>query len=377
MASTYILSDNGVSSGSNGIKATGGNDGVLILQTTTAGGTATNALYIDANQNVGIGATPTNTSLTINQTRNLSWQWAGNTYNYANIFNQTSSASLIIGSGYQQSNTANGFASSVPVGWDKSAISVGSGGIKFYADAVTTVAVGTDITPTQRMLIDYNGNVGIGTNSPNLNTTGTVLHINNSTASRASAIHMTNAESGSSASDGFLVGKWSNGINYVYDYDNNPIVFGTNNAERLTLTTAGNLQFSTTSGGIIFNKSGALNNSTLNDYEEGSWTPVSGSANITVGAVYSARYVKVGNLVHVSCYINVTNSTGSSGITWNCAGLPFAMYTGTYGSAFRYYGPSPFNNNCYVESGATYIIDQNGLATGAGGYMLSATYMTN
>ena len=58
MASTIILSDNGASSGSAGLKSTAGNDGVLILQTTTSGGTATNAVYIDNTQQVGIGVTP-------------------------------------------------------------------------------------------------------------------------------------------------------------------------------------------------------------------------------------------------------------------------------------------------------------------------------
>jgi hypothetical protein len=233
MASTYILSDNGVSSGSNGIKATGGNDGVLILQTTTAGGTATNALTIDALQqvgintaspayplditgaqirqssssalgtrmtfvststngrtyqigsnfvlgtgefavydataaatrlvidstgNVGIGAAPNNTSLTLNTERNLSWQW-GNTYNYANIFNQANSAATVVASGYQRSATSNGFASSVPVTWARSALVVGGSAISLYADDTATVAVGTDITPTLRLKVDYLGNV--------------------------------------------------------------------------------------------------------------------------------------------------------------------------------------------------------------------------
>ena len=54
MAST-ILSDNGVSSGSAGIKTTADSTGALALQTTTAGGTATTALTIDTSQNVGIG----------------------------------------------------------------------------------------------------------------------------------------------------------------------------------------------------------------------------------------------------------------------------------------------------------------------------------
>jgi hypothetical protein len=52
-----ILSDNGVSSGSAGIKTTGSNDGTLALQTTTSGGTATTAVTIDTSQNVGIGLT--------------------------------------------------------------------------------------------------------------------------------------------------------------------------------------------------------------------------------------------------------------------------------------------------------------------------------
>jgi hypothetical protein len=58
MASSIVLSDNGVTSGSAGIKSTGGNDGVLLLQTTTAGGVATTAVTVDNAQNVGVGVTP-------------------------------------------------------------------------------------------------------------------------------------------------------------------------------------------------------------------------------------------------------------------------------------------------------------------------------
>ena len=58
MPSTILLSDNGASSGSAGLKQTAGNDGVLILQTTTSGGTATNAVYVNNSQNVGFRTTP-------------------------------------------------------------------------------------------------------------------------------------------------------------------------------------------------------------------------------------------------------------------------------------------------------------------------------
>ena len=66
MASTTILSDNGASSGSAGLKQTAGNDGVLILQTTTSGGTATTAISIDTSQNVTFANNPTYTSGTAN-----------------------------------------------------------------------------------------------------------------------------------------------------------------------------------------------------------------------------------------------------------------------------------------------------------------------
>ncbi len=65
-----ILSDNGVSSGSAGLKTTASNDGILVLQTTTSGGTATNAVYVDTSQNVGLGATP-ELKLTVNGAVNI------------------------------------------------------------------------------------------------------------------------------------------------------------------------------------------------------------------------------------------------------------------------------------------------------------------
>lgn len=47
---SILLSDNGVSSGSAGLKTTAASDGSLALQTTTAGGTATTAVTIGTDQ---------------------------------------------------------------------------------------------------------------------------------------------------------------------------------------------------------------------------------------------------------------------------------------------------------------------------------------
>jgi len=52
MPTSTILSDNGVTSGTNGLKTAGGDDGSLVLQTTTSGGTATTAMTIDTSQNI-------------------------------------------------------------------------------------------------------------------------------------------------------------------------------------------------------------------------------------------------------------------------------------------------------------------------------------
>jgi hypothetical protein len=65
-----ILSDNGVSSGSAGLKTSGSNDGTLALQTSTAGGTATTALTINTSQNVGIGTTSPGAKLSLTSTGN-------------------------------------------------------------------------------------------------------------------------------------------------------------------------------------------------------------------------------------------------------------------------------------------------------------------
>lgn len=83
------------------------------------------------------------------------------------------------------------------------------------------------------------GNVGVGTASPNINTNGTVLHINNNTASRAAMLHMTNGSSGSTATDGLIVGKWSDNDNYFWDYEAQALVFGTNSTERMRINASG------------------------------------------------------------------------------------------------------------------------------------------
>lgn len=130
-------------------------------------------------------------------------------------------------------------------------------GISFGTDTVTINTGGV-----ARVTTDANGNVGIGISTPTLNTSGTVLHINNSTASRAAIVHMTNAETGSAGSDGLIVGKWTDGVSYLFEYDNNPIIFGTNSTEAGRFSPEGYFLLGTTTSNVA--KLGlAFNNATI------------------------------------------------------------------------------------------------------------------
>ena len=76
------------------------------------------------------------------------------------------------------------------------------------------------------------------------------------------------------------------------------------------------------SGGVYLGGTGSSN--LLDDYEEGTWTPVvtagSGSFTSTSG---SGRYTKIGNTVHCWGYSRITNVSGGTNIG-GFSGLPFA-----------------------------------------------------
>jgi len=76
------------------------------------------------------------------------------------------------------------------------------------------------------------------------------------------------------------------------------------------------------SGGVHLGGTATANK--LDDYEEGTWTPVIyGSTGGTgSGTIVNAKYTKVGGLVQVMCYINSYDVTGLSGAV-RLSGLPF------------------------------------------------------
>jgi hypothetical protein len=106
----------------------------------------------------------------------------------------------------------------------------------------------------------------------------------------------------------------------------------TNSGTLISATTigVGGATPSASGAGITFpaSQSASTNANTLDDYEEGTWTPSLTFGNNSVGMTYATNgqvgnYVKVGKLVYVQMWIQLTNkgsSTGGALIT----GLPFS-----------------------------------------------------
>ena len=87
-----------------------------------------------------------------------------------------------------------------------------------------------------------------------------------------------------------------------------------------------------TLNGITFpaTQSASANANTLDDYEEGTWTPVvtAATGSITSYTVQSATYTKIGRSVTVSCTFTITNN-GTGGFRIDILNsLPFTTISG-------------------------------------------------
>tara|TARA_R100000988_G_scaffold40089_1_gene19870 strand:+ start:200 stop:1540 length:1341 start_codon:yes stop_codon:yes gene_type:complete len=159
-----------------------------------------------------------------------------------------------------------------------------------------------------------------------IDTSGRVL-INTNTEGHAAGDNLTVADTGNagitirSADDGVGVVYFSDGTSgsaefrgaVQYNHTDNYLRFYANGSETIRFISG---------GGITFNGDSAANNA-LNDYEQGSWTPTVQYGTGGFQGVNNAvcRYVKVGNLVHISGRFSLTTS-GSGDL--DIEGLPFA-----------------------------------------------------
>lgn len=197
----------------------------------------------------------------------------------------------------------------------------------------------TNGTAVEKMRITNAGNVGIGTTSP-----AQALDI----ASTAPNIRFTDTVDGHSEIDGNAASLKFNADKGNQKADST-ITFFVDNTERLRILSG---------GGLTFNGDTADANA-LDDYEEGTWTPVYQGATSAGTYAYGSRfgnYTKIGNQVHVHCNINnITVTTAGTGIA-QISGLPFTAKanSGTYQGSIRL---SRFN---VVDDAVTIAVSLNG-----------------
>lgn len=96
-----------------------------------------------------------------------------------------------------------------------------------------------------------------------------------------------------------------------------------------TTIAVGNATPSASGAGITFpaTQSASTDANTLDDYEEGTWTPVvvgSTSGTVTAYSSRSGTYTKIGNVVTCNISVDISNSSGCVGNV-RVNGLPFAM----------------------------------------------------
>jgi hypothetical protein len=75
-------------------------------------------------------------------------------------------------------------------------------------------------------------------------------------------------------------------------------------------------------------QSASTDANTLDDYEEGTWTPNIGRTGSNPTVTYTSqvgRYIKVGRLVYISGTLNWSANTGGAGAGWLIFNLPFTV----------------------------------------------------
>ena len=194
---------------------------------------------------------------------------------------------------------------------------------------------------TEKMRIQADGTTTIGRpiTTTYVNSQGYPLHIQ---ASGANQTYLAISVPGDNSGDtGVVIGHDATGTRIV-NRENQPILFHTGSSSGLTFTMEADGDFSIADGNLVVanghgidftntaNSHSGSSHSTLDDYEEGSWTPTlyGGTTAVSVTSAVG-RYTKIGNLVTV--WGSLTRSDSSSVSSHlNIRGLPFTNENVTY-----------------------------------------------
>jgi hypothetical protein len=201
-------------------------------------------------------------------------------------------------------------------------------------ETATSVGLGNVTNESKATMFanpEFTGNVGIGKSSP-----AAKLHIGVSDASvdGTKGVKITNP-----AGTTVVLECGVSNDSFVGTTSGSTFSIRSQNIERLKFPNAGGVQAVTTisvgdatpsssGAGITFpaSQSASSDANTLDDYEEGTWTPVITNGSTNVGAYYwqNGIYRKIGNLVWIEAQLSVQTVTIASG-NIKITGLPFAL----------------------------------------------------
>jgi hypothetical protein len=211
-----------------------------------------------------------------------------------------------------------------------SSASASSSAVRFDGDSLLF-----SNSATERARITSGGDFGLGTTSPNAKL---AIGVAAATVDGTKGVRITNSGGGV-----VMLENGSNNDSYVGTTSASDFNIRTNNTERVKFPSAGGVQAVTTIGvgnatpansgaGITFpaTQSASSNANTLDDYEEGTWTPeLVGATTLGTPVPGAGYYTKVGNLVTIFySFEGVATPSGAAGILY-IRNMPFQLNSAT------------------------------------------------
>jgi hypothetical protein len=194
----------------------------------------TEAMYINSAGNLGLGVTP------------AAW---GSGYKAFELTQGGLSGNGLTGITLRSNNYFDGTNAIYKSSFAAGLYNIGNSVHSWHIAPVGTA--GNAISFTQAMTLDASGRLLLGT------TTSSDENVTVYGSTEASMVFQ-NSTSGTGNGNGLYLGTVS-GENYLWTYENQPLVFATNNAERMRITAAGNVGIGTTSPATKIQISDATN----------------------------------------------------------------------------------------------------------------------
>jgi hypothetical protein len=295
----FTLSGTALPTTSGGTGLTSFTSGGVVYASSSSALATGSGLVFDASGNLGIGTTP-----------------SGN------------GKLVVSNSGAEQFEFRPAYASNV-----NKLINYNRSGAAYVSEAHDAAQYYWETSGTEQMRLTSTG-LGIGTSSPSvkLDVAGAIKATNDATVSGSGRLTLGDA-TGNAGARLDLLGWSSSNSNWRLSS-----AFYGNGLDFTPSTTAGGTTFTTpafamASNGVLTVNSGiqfpatqsaSSNANTLDDYEEGTWTPNQGSGLTVVGTFSSVGvYTKVGRQVTVYGYVSSTTTIALASLGQLCSNLPF------------------------------------------------------